>query len=658
MKRFLLVFLSCVCISHARGQSWMTWEAFVAEIHDDEWAEAQGWTEHMEELEALHQQPINVNTASMQQLCALPFIDEAQADDILAYILLNDGMRSLSELSGIASIDRTTRRYLSLFLTAEPAPNGRRDSLSLKRLWQRGRHELRTRLDVPLYYRRGYCTPVSQGGYAGSPLLHRVQYRFSSCDHLQVGLQAEKDPGESFRPRGWDHYGAHLALYDVGPVATAIVGDYRLSFGQGLVINSGLTMGKMLASRSMFSVRPSTGFDEDRYFHGAVISMCAREGLHVTMFESTRAHDATLTSAGDVATLVTGGYHRTQTETDKRHNMCATTVGGNVNWLKGHWQLGASGYWQHTSRTLSPGDELYRRFYPRGRDFGVAGAYYGYATRWFQLHGETAFSTEQRGVATINCATIPLPGDWTLSLSQRYYSRQYYSFHASALCDNTLVQNENGLLLRADGRLTDALELLAYADVFRNPWPRYGLTRSTNGQEVLMQPTFTLRRGCQITARYQWKHKAVAAGMLHTHRLRLAYRQAVGTAWTLTTTGQLNASERKVGFGVWQGVAWQSTGRQVLQLQSLACYFRTPTYQHRIYAYEPTVTGAFGQMALSGHGVRGALAVRCRLWHERLILEAKYGMTRYFDRSAQGSGMQAISSPWRNDLQFQAKFCW
>jgi hypothetical protein len=52
------------------------------------------------------------------------------------------------------------------------------------------------------------------------------------------------------------------------------------------------------------------------------------------------------------------------------------------------------------------------------------------------------------------------------------------------------------------------------------------------------------------------------------------------------------------------------------------------------------------------------LAVLAGRWKEksgRWMVEARYGLVRYFDRDEQGSGLQTIFSPWRNDLSVQLR---
>ena len=57
-----------------------------------------------------------------------------------------------------------------------------------------------------------------------------------------MGFTAEKDAGEPFLrsgyPKGYDHYGMHVVMRDLGRLKTLVAGDFRLSFGQGLVLNN------------------------------------------------------------------------------------------------------------------------------------------------------------------------------------------------------------------------------------------------------------------------------------------------------------------------------------------------------------------------------------------------------------------------------------
>ena len=57
----------------------------------------------------------------------------------------------------------------------------------------------------------------------------------------------EKDAGE----RGVDYVSGYVMLKEVGCVKSAIVGNYKVSFGKGLAINSGVRFGKMTMLSAM-----------------------------------------------------------------------------------------------------------------------------------------------------------------------------------------------------------------------------------------------------------------------------------------------------------------------------------------------------------------------------------------------------------------------
>ena len=657
MKRSFCLFLVLLLLltERAGAQTPITWQEFVDAVSDDEYAEQQGWTENMEELAELAAHPLEINTATAEQLRLIPFLSEQQIEDIQRYILQYRAMRSLSELMAIRSIDYRTRRFLSLFLYADAGAYWPREKLTLKRLLHKSHHEVSTRFDIPLYYRKGYSYPPREGGYSGNPLYNNVRYRLSSLNHLELGLTAEKDQGEPFRSNGgWDNYGVYLSLRDMGALRTAVVGDYKMGFGEGLVMNTGFSAGKSsLMRRPSQGIRAKRGMDEVNYFRGAAATL--RFGrTELTAWLSHRKLDATLDGDGNVQTRLTDGLHRTTAELDKKGNLGSTTAGGNLHWAYKGWHAGMTGYYQHFHRPLSPGSAIYRAIYPRGSDFGVVGINYGYSHLWFSLSGETAYSTERGGWSTLERATWKLSPQYTLSGSYRFYSYDYYSFYASAMSENGSVQNESGFMLRLDAAPGDLFTLTAYADFFHNPWPRYSLSHSSSGQEFTLVVQYPFRNGHTIAARYQLKRKERSDQMQLHNRLRLTYTRQQGRHWTLQSMLNLHSMDGSgVGYALSQRIRYSG---QKWKFSPMLSYFRTPDYDTRLFVYEPSLSNTFRYPSLYGHGVRFSATAHYFFLNQRLRLEALYGMTRYFDRSIQGSGMQQISSPWKQDLSLQLTF--
>lgn len=640
----LLLFLFFMLLASSLAAQKYDWDDFVEEYTSDvERAEEEDLQQHLLELKELTEHPLNINTATVEDLLQLPFLSEAQIEQIHAYIYLHGQMQTLAELRLVPLIDDATRRWIPLFMYAEPEQQE-----TDKRLFSRLRHDFSTRLDIPLYYRVGQ---QQENGYRGDPLYHRIRYTLGNSRHFQAGLRVEKDAGERF----YDSYGAYAMLHDVGILDKAVVGDYRIGFGEGLVIGGSTWNSKSTPPlKTQGGIRPMTGMDETNFLRGAAVTLALNKHLKLSTFGSYRKRDATLTSKGEVQTLRTDGYHRTASEWEKKRNVGSTVLGGNIAWYNKGFHLGATGYWQKFSRTLNPGSQQYRAIYPKGNAFGAVGMNYGYTRYRLSFAGEAAYSTAAGGWATINRASWSIGRSYVLSAVQRFYAYQYFSFYASALAENSNAQNESGVLVHLQAEPLAGLQLTAYADFFHHPWPRYRMTHSSTGQEFMLQGSYAISRKHTLLARYQLKRKENGDRMEPHHRIKLGWTCEPSGQWRLQTTGSFHGVLGSKGFMMVQNV------RYVLPKPSLSFngqlgWFHTDDYLSRIYVTQPSLYSSVSSASYSGHGMIGVLTCRWQSRNRRWMLEARYGMVRYFDREEQGTGLQRILSPWKNDLSVQTR---
>ncbi len=739
----------------------MLWDEFLEYISmQEEWVDEESWLAYLEELEWLHEHPLNVNTASYHELRALPFLTERQIEQIMQYVDFHHGMHSLAELILLTSISYQERQFLPLFLTTESmqeaqASQSKQDAsqtqaslskqsptqsmqgysqskqgpsqskqgapqskdltqrLFSKEWFSKDRltQELATRTDIPFYHRRGYLV---KNGYRGSHIYNKVYYRLEASKHLSASLRTERDAGE----RGIDSYGAHIMLsdiplqrkakkhtynastrtyeasasthtYDVSTrtyeatarLKTLIVGDFKVAFGQGLVLNQGFSMSKNLSSfKKAQGFRPQRSTEEINYMRG-IGSSLTYSNMALSVFYSHRRWDATLDStnimhAPTVKTLVKDGYHRTETEYGKKGVLGVNVTGGNLSWNNKALHLGATGYYMKTNKELVPGNTAYRQIYPQGYHFGSVGIDYGYEAYRWHLYGETAYGgtltghpqtetgadrPKRNGLATLNGLKWRISQRYTLSLIQRYYNYYYYSFFSSALSEIGAVQNETGGMARIDAQPWDGIQLGAYIDLFYNPWPRYGLKKSSGGWEGMLETQCDLTRRSYISARYNIKRKEQSSGPSIHHRLRLQWtRTSPSGQWRMSTTALLHALPGSYGEAIGCTMKFQNKERQEStknkwNLSVNGMYFHTTDNDSRIYMYETNVSEMMYIPSFSGHGLRASGMARCQVWQGRLTMELKYGVTRYLDRKTQGSGMQTIYSPVKNDITAQVR---
>ncbi len=666
MKHALALLITLALASqNVAAQNAYTLQDFISSVQDDESADLTLWREQTEELAELSAHPIDINKATRDDLRRVPILSDSQIEDILTYVFLHSPLRSISELMAVESLPYDTRRALALFFTADDTNSAPQKDNSFRGRLARAKQEVLTRLDVPLYYREGYRHSTSNGGYYGSPLYNKLQYRLQGTDHLIAGFTAEKDQGEPFRGnKGWDHYAGYAALRNLGALRTLIVGDYKLSFGQGLVLNNGFSLGKAYSDVSSSGIRPNNGVDESAFFRGAALQISPKH-FDISAWVSSHRIDATLNSDGEAKTIVTGGYHRTKNELLKKHNLRSFNTGADLTWHARGASIGATAYWQHFSRTLNPGTDTYRAYYPRGKDFAVASLHYAYSGRRLAFGGETAFSGERKGLATIEKLTWLATPSLRFTALGRYYQKEYYSFYANATCENSNVQNESGAMIKADAQILPGWSLLSYIDFFRNPWPRYRMTHSSSGQDFLILNQWRLSARHALALRWQLKRKETADEMQTNNRLRLTYTATPSALLRLQTVANLSNLRKETGISLSQGFRLQfadvartrfPSARAKASVAGQLTYFHTPSYAARVYnTSEPSITSSYFNTALWGHGFRFVLASAFPLWPGRLSAEVRYACTLFTDRDQQGSGMQTIYSRSKNDLSIQLR---
>lgn len=187
----------------------LTWSDFVEEyltMLDDESEEAnvltlRGYTV-LDEIEPFLENPLNLNTATAEDLRALGLLDEAQIDSLLRYRSRLRAFASPSELMGVRGLDYRRRRWLSLFTYVGDTLV---TSLNWRKRWFSGRHSLEMRSELPLYRRKGFRPSDREEllrkrsqFFLGPNLGTALRYRYAARRELQWGLSLENDVGEPF----------------------------------------------------------------------------------------------------------------------------------------------------------------------------------------------------------------------------------------------------------------------------------------------------------------------------------------------------------------------------------------------------------------------------------------------------------------------------
>ena len=642
------------------------WQEYLMELSEMEDFEQTAWEDYEEELEELAQHPLNLNTATRDEMEHLPFLTPSQVEDIQAYLHRYHGMKTMAELALIPSISWYQRQLMnSFFYVADETP--RQQFPSLKNILKYGKHEVMGMVKVPFYERKG--DGKGADGYLGYKYRHGVRYQFRYGDYVKMGVVGAQDAGEPFgagkNSLGYDFYSFYIQLKKLGRWKNITLGRYRLHEGLGLILNNDFSFGKLSILSSFGRSMPSTirvhsSRSSANYLQGAAATYSLMKGLDITGFVSYRKIDATLASKGGIKTILKTGLHRTYSEIAKQDVASNTLVGGNINYHHAGWHAGATAFYTSFSLPLTPNtSQLYKRFSPVGDQFWNASIDYGYISHRWNIAGETA-TGDCGAIATLNTISYQFTDRFLLMALQRFYSARYYSLFSNSFSEGSAVQDENGAYLGFTWTPASRWNITAYSDFAYFVWPKYQTRESTQSWDNLVSVIFQASRCLALGGRIRYKDKAGTT----TGRLRL-YANLKTAKWFAKTSmdfavnreASLMENEKgTISRGYMLNENLGTTWRW-LRLSGRFSYFHTQDYSSRIYVYEPGLLYQMSFGSYYGEGIRYALVARSEISHHLLVI-AKLGCTNYFDRNHISSGKQEIAGSRQMDLEVQVKWKW
>ena len=223
--------------------------------------------------------PLNINTASQEELESLNLLTPFQTRTLINYRIKNGDLLTIYELRNLEGFDFVTIQNLIPFIRV--ASSRKPDQFNLKRSFKFGTHEVMSLWGRVLEEQEGYTprdsTSSPNSRYMGDPNRLYLRYRFKHSDRLSFGFTAEKDPGEEFfkgsNPNGFDFYSAHLFASKIGIVKQLAVGDFHGQFGQGLTFWSGFSYRKTADALNVIryarKLSPYTSRNENNFLRGA-----------------------------------------------------------------------------------------------------------------------------------------------------------------------------------------------------------------------------------------------------------------------------------------------------------------------------------------------------------------------------------------------------
>ena len=626
------------------------------------------WENELEELSNRLQEPVNLNSATREQLEQFPFLSDIQIEHLLAYIYIHGQMKTIYELQLVEEIDRQTIQYLLPFVCIKAINNepAFRWKTMLKDAGRYGKNEVLTRLDIPFYKRKGY-----EHTYLGPSVYNSVKYTFRYRDQLYAGGVAEKDAGEPFAALhnryGYDYYSFYLLLQNCGRLKSLAVGNYRLSFGQGLVMSTDYLMGKTIYASSFNNrsagIKRHSSTDEYNYFRGVATTVALTKRLSVSAFYSHRNMDGVVTD-GEITSVYKTGLHRSRKEADKKNLLTSQLTGGNVSYQQNHIRLGITGVYYVFNRLYEPELTGYSKYNIHGNHFYNLGIDYAYRWRRFSFQGETAIG--KQGWASLNRLQYSPVQDIQFMLIHRFYSYDYWAMYAHSFGEGSTVQNEQGYYVGLETTPFSHWRFFVSFDLFSFPWKKYRINKPSRGTDGLIQATFTPRTNLSMYLKYRYKQKerdltgskgTLTLPIFH-HQLRYRLNYSLNDVFSSRTTLDYNhfhSQDRAAtkGYQVTQMISSQLPWTRLFA-DVQGSYFCTDDYDSRVYVSEKGLLYTFYTPSFQGRGFRCAVRLRYEL-NKHWLFITKFGETIYLNRNEIGSGNDLIYGNKKADIQMQLR---
>ncbi len=594
------------------------------------------------DLEFLYQNPLNINSATADELEKLTILNDFQITSIIEYRRKMRQIVSIHELRYVYGFNDRTVDLITPFIVCGPVEYAKKRSL--KDLVKRSNHEI--------FLRTSYRDNANKN-YIGSPIQQYTKYSGSFSNFLKIGLVAEKDAGEQFakgvNKYGYDFYSGYAHITTKTFLKSLTLGDYRVRLGQGLLIWNGYSSGKSSEITSIQKrgqgISANTSKDEYNFLRGAAATI-GKDKLWLTIWGSSKQIDGTI----DIDTLINedflrsiniSGYHRSATEIARKNNIEEIAYGASIIFKSLKYSAGFN--WLHSeySMPVEPDSKTYKYYSFTGN------SYDGYSTDFkilfqkTQFYGEVAYANN--GLAGIVGVNLMPNSRFTGNLFYRHYQPEYYSPYANPMVESGDPNNEKGLFAGIKWYTDWKTTLSAYSDVFSIPWFSFNSNGPSKGVDYLVEMDYMPTRSFELILRYKFKEKeknfksenqkTTEILPLQKQSLRIYAKYKISEKLRMASRIEVSESDfsgksRANGYLLYQDISYHMPIGSSLYFRY--AQFNIDDSDSKIYAYENDVLYAYSIPAYNGNGQKFYIMLRQKLG-KNITLWLRYANTNPFD---------------------------
>lgn len=587
--------------------------------------------EELAELGALADDPLDINSATAEELSQLIFLTDNKIRSIINHKQMVGKIRSVQELTTIRGLTYgdifKMRHFVYIGEGIDTATI--RKNLKIETLGRIGRRWPESRGYI------GSDTTASPytGGHWGQ--LARVKGEVGKV--VGFGMVAENDAGEPQMKDGAglaDFGGWYLSMTPKrGAVRRAVVGHYHLRLGQGLGVWTGFglspTTTGISTGRAATGVSPTLSAAESGYLRGGAIEL-RHKWLRGTAWVSVTEADATKKIDEDGETYVssfrTSGLHRTETERQYRHNDRVTAMGAHASADVGVARIGVGYNTWHTETPLGSEGKMYLVNRPEGDRINTLSLDARWYIRRVHVFGEAAMQGRD-GIGGIVGMEVDAGSGTSVALSIRRFGTNYYAALSQPATHCSTSGGEGGMTMGVTFQPTGKISVSGVVDYWRLRWLKSNIWSPTTGWKARVNADIypTSRTEAHLSVRHTKDEKTTTnsdgtlRGTLattHLTRIKATYSVTPNGIFKTTTAAEFTHEGGTAdGHGIMAGQDMKVSpegGKFALSLA--AAYFNTTDYACRVFVRQPRMVYDMRFASYSGEGVSASGMVTLGPW--------------------------------------------
>jgi hypothetical protein len=674
LKYYLYTALIVIITGVAKGQEINTQNDVIENIvesYSEIFDESTDLTPLLEDLERYLETPININTATRNDLERLHFLTSFQIENILNYRQSVGQIYSQYELLAIDGLKQQTADILTAFVRFDDAETEKKTFTSQQIHFRYGQY---------IEKQAGFIeNDEGKKAYAGIPQNLLFKYRIETTNQFEAGITANNKSGEEFftgsNPYGFDFYSGYIGFSGKKILKKVYVGDYQVKIAQGLTMWSGY--GKRKSSEGVNirpvgqGLKPYSSTDRNNFLRG-IGTQLQWKNVDILLYYSFNMIDATVADTAsngkllEVSALRTAGYHRTENEIQNRRTLQVQTAGIRAKYTHKRLAVGINSTYKLFNAPLVPSQQIYNRYYFSGNENYNISTDFAWFFNRINFFGEAAIS-KSKGKALIAGFESQPANTIAISMLYRNYAKDFHTISGTSFGEWSNTQNEKGLYTGISVFPISHVKISGYIDNYRSYWPRFNSGGPVSGTDYMLQSDYSPTRKLQfyVRGKYETNDEGSSSSSTIKHdttreiyRIRFNSKIKINDMWALQARVEWSDYKKDTihdkGILCFADVIFAPNTK--FKASGRIAWHNTDSYNSRIYAYENDVLHYFYIPAFYSNGMRYYLNLSYQIT-SNLKMYFKLAQSAYFDDDFTiGSGNTTIDGNIRSDVKVHLKY--